>query len=138
MFELGQRLARMLHIGVGHRRVLAHDVHALDLVAMHRVHDLDDGQPALVVERGLPQLLEFRADLGVLDRLVIGVDHRDQPGVGGALHIVLAAQRVQPGAGPADLAGDQRQRDQAARVVGAVDMLRDAHAPEDDRRSARA
>ena len=28
---------------------------------------------------------------------------------------------------------DQRQRDQAARVVGAVGVLRDAHAPEDDR-----
>ena len=78
--------------------------------------------------------LEFRADLRVLDRLVVGVDHRDQAGIGGALHVVLAAQRMQPGAGPADLAGDQRQRDQAARVVGAVDVLRDAHAPEDDRR----
>ena len=40
---------------------------------------------------------------------------------------------MQPGAGPADLAGDQRQRDQAARIVGAVHMLADAHAPEDDR-----
>src|SRR3546814_18356557 len=50
-----------------------------------------------------------------------------------SLHVVLAAQRMQPGAGPADLTGGQRQRDQAAGVVGAVDVLRDAHAPEDDR-----
>ena len=98
MFELGQRLARVVHVGVRHRRVFAHDVHALDLVAMHRVHNLDDGQAALVVERGLPQILKFGANVGVLDRLVIGVDHRDQPGVGGALHVVLAAQRMQPGA----------------------------------------
>ena len=48
----------------------------------------------------------------------------------------LAAQRMQPGAGPADLAGQHRQRDQAARVVGAVDVLRDAHAPQDHRRRA--
>ena len=68
-----------------------------------------------------------------LDRLVVGQEHRDQAGVGGALHVVLAAQRMQPGAGTADLAGDQRQRDQAARIVGAVDVLADAHAPEDDR-----
>ena len=34
--------------------------------------------------------------------------------------------------GRADLAADQRQRNQAARVVGAVHVLRDAHAPEDD------
>jgi len=131
---MGQRLARMLDIGIRHRRVLTHDVHALDLVAMHRVHDLDHGQPALVVERGLPQRLEFRLDLRALDRLVIGIDHRDQPGIGGALDIVLAAQWVEPGARAPDLPGDQRQGDQAARIVGAVDMLRDAHAPEDDRR----
>ena len=100
---------------------------------MHGVHDLDDGQTALVVERGLPQLLEFRADLRVLDRLVVGIEHRDQPGIGGALNVVLAAQRVEPGARSAELPGDQRQRDQAARIVGAMDVLRDAHAPEDDR-----
>jgi len=35
--------------------------------------------------------------------------------------------------GTSDLAGDQRKRDQAARIVGAVHMLADAHAPEDDR-----
>ena len=69
--------------------------------------------------------------------LVVGIDHRDQAGVGGALDVVLPAQRMQAGAGPADLAGDQRQRDQAARVVGAVDVLRDAHAPEDHRRARR-
>ena len=73
------------------------------------------------------------ADLRLLDRLVVRIDHRDQAGVGGALHVVLAAQRMQPGARPADLAGDQRQRDQAARIVGAVHVLADAHAPEDDR-----
>src|SRR5437763_10946282 len=35
-------------------------------------------------------------------------------------HVVLAAQRVQPGPGPADLSADQRQRNETARVVGAV------------------
>ena len=39
---------------------------------------------------------------------------------------------MQPGARPAHLAGDHGKRDQAARIVGAVYMLRDAHAPEDD------
>ena len=40
---------------------------------------------------------------------------------------------MQPGARAADLAGHQRQRDQAARVVGAVHVLADAHAPQDHR-----
>ena len=47
MFEMSQRFGGMLDIGVRHRLVLAHDLHALDLVAMHRVHNLDDGQPVL-------------------------------------------------------------------------------------------
>jgi hypothetical protein len=49
------------------------------------------------------------------------------------LHVVLATQRVQPGAGAPDLTGHQRKRDQAACVVGAVHVLRDAHAPQDHR-----
>jgi hypothetical protein len=77
--------------------------------------------------------LELRACIGRRDALVVRVHHRNQAGVRRALHVVLAAQRMQAGAGPADLAGHQRQRDQAARVVGAVDVLRDAHPPEDHR-----
>ncbi len=138
MLEMRQRLARMIEIGIGHRRILALDVHALDLVVMDRVHDLDHGLALLRVELDAPGLLVLAADLRILHRLVVGEEHRDQAGVGRALHVVLAAQRMQPGAGPADLAGDQRQRDQAARIVGAVGVLRDAHAPEDDGAFARA
>ena len=68
-----------------------------------------------------------------VDRLVVRQEHRDQAGVGRALDIVLPAQRMQARARPADLAGDQRERDQAAGVVGAVDVLGNAHAPEYDR-----
>ena len=39
---------------------------------------------------------------------------------------------MQSGAGAADLAGAQRQGDQTAGIVGAVNMLRNAHAPKDD------
>ena len=44
-------------------------------------------------------LLEPLPGRGPVDRLVVGIEHRDQPGVGCALHVVLAAQRVQPRAG---------------------------------------
>src|SRR5581483_4409527 len=108
--------------------------HALDHVVVDRIHDLDDGQALLRIEFGAPDALDLGADVRRLDRFVVGEEHRDQAGVGGALHVVLAAQGVQAGAGTADLAGDQRQRDQAARIVGAVGVLRHTHAPEDDRR----
>ena len=88
--------------------------------------------PRLSSSDGLPQRLEALANLRVLDRLVIGVDHRDQTRIRGALNIVLTAQRMQPRTRPADLPGDQRKRDQAARIVGAVGVLRYAHAPKDD------
>ena len=81
----------------------------------------------------MPELFKRLAQIGAPDRLVVRQEHRDQAGVGSALHVVLAAQRMQSGAGTADLARRQRQRDQAARIVGAMDVLADAHAPEDDR-----
>ncbi len=133
MIERGQRLARMLRVGVRHRRVLAHDVHAADLAALDRLHHLDHRQTRLAIEPRTPQRLEARGGVGIVDAAVVRIHHRDQPGVRGALHIVLAAQRMQARAGPADLARHQRQRDQAARVVGAVHVLRHAHAPQDHR-----
>ena len=137
MLELRERVARVILVGVGHRGVLAHDVHARDLALVHRVHDLDDREAALRIERLAPEVLVPAADVELLDGLVVREVHRNQARVGRALHVVLAAQRMQAGSGPADLAGDQRERDQAARVVGAVRVLRDTHAPENDRRFRR-
>ena len=63
MIELGQRLARVLQIGIRHRGVLALDIHAGDLAGVDRVHDLDHGQAAHRIELLLPELLELaRAD----------------------------------------------------------------------------
>src|SRR5215470_9993663 len=39
---------------------------------------------------------------------------------------------MKAGAGTTNLAADERERDETARVVGAVGVLRYAHAPEDD------
>ena len=68
---------------------------------------------------------------GVVGLGVVGVEHRDQPHVRGALHVVLPAQRVQAAARTADVAGDRAQRDQAAGVVRAGGVLGDPHPPED-------
>src|SRR5271169_395223 len=61
MFELGERLAYMLDIGVRHRRVLAHDVDPLELAAMRRVRDLEGSSPAA---------LEGTTDPVITDRTV--------------------------------------------------------------------
>src|SRR5690606_9832839 len=133
VLQTGQGLAGMDQVRVGHRRVFTLDVHALDLPGGDGVHDLHDGQPGGGIQTAAPELFVDLAHRLVLHRLVVGEDHGNEAGVGGTLNVVLAAQRVQAGAGTADLAGGERQRDQAARIVGAVDVLADPHAPEDDR-----
>ena len=47
MVELGERVAGVLHIRVGHGRVFAKHIHAANVPGVHRIHDLNDGQPLL-------------------------------------------------------------------------------------------
>ena len=137
VFEPGERRAGVVQVRVRHRGILAQDVHAADRAGMNRVHGFHDRQARPGIQRRVPQLLEGGAVLRVAYRVVIGEHHRDQSRVRGALHVVLAAQGVQAGSRAADLARGERQRDQAARVVGAVHVLGDAHAPEDHGASGR-
>src|SRR5919108_2651019 len=118
-------------MGVRHGRVLAHDVHAPDFVLMDGVHDLDHSESRLGIELRAPELLELGAYRRVIDPLIIGVNHGDKPDIRGPLHVVLAAQWMEPRTASADLAGHKRQGDQTAGVISSMDMLRDPHTPED-------
>ena len=109
MLEPRQRLAGVVRVRVRHGRVLAHDVHGLDPAGMDRVDDLDHGEARPLVELLTPERFQDGAVDGVADRVVVGEDHRDQAGVGSALDVVLAAQRVQAGAGAADMAAHHHQ-----------------------------
>jgi hypothetical protein len=51
----------------------------------------------------------------------------DAAGVTAALHVVLASQRRHAVAGPAELAGDQREVEQGVRIVGPAGVLRHTH-----------
>src|SRR4029079_7430728 len=62
---------------------------------------------------------------------IVRIKHGNEASVRSALHVVLTAQRMQAGAGSADLTADQGKRDQAACIVGAVHMLGYTHTPED-------
>ena len=91
MLELGESRARMVRIRVRHRRVLTHDVHALYLAGVYRIHDLDHCKPALGVEWRAPCILKLFANVSSFDQLVIRVHHGNEPSVGSTLHIVLPA-----------------------------------------------
>ena len=133
MLELGDARAGVLEIGVRHRGILPHDIHAPDLTRVRRVDCLDHGESGLLGKRRVPELFVFLADGGVLYVSVVRIEHGYETRVRRALHVVLAAQRVQSRTGPADLPAHQRESDQAACIVGPVYVLRDAHAPEDHR-----
>src|SRR5262249_30189403 len=83
------------------------------------------------IKRDTPSLLEFFAHGRIIYSLIIGVDHRNQPRVRCALHIVLSAQRMQSRTRSTDVPGHETQRDQATGIVGASGVLGNAHAPED-------
>ena len=135
VLQAGQGMAGMVQVGVAHGRVFAHDVHAAHLMRIavrcqRFVHDLDYGVAGLIVKLGIPEFFEPAVRGRVGHALVVGEHHRNQAGIAGALHIILATQGVQSGTRLANLPGDAHQRDQATRVVGAVHMLADAHAPQ--------
>ena len=132
MFELGQRVAGVVDIRVGHCRVFAQYIHAANVASVDRVHDFDHGQTLFrrKVAR-TPDIGEGRPHSVIHDRLVVRQEHRDQARIRSALHVVLAAQGMQPSAGTTDLTGHQRKTNQAARVICAVDVLGNPHAPED-------
>ena len=64
MIERGKRLARVLDIRIGHRGVLAHDVHRADGAPLGRVQDLDDRETRIGIECHAPQLLETLTHVG--------------------------------------------------------------------------
>ena len=138
MFQTRQRVARMVQVGVAHGRVLAHDVHAANLVRValgrhYLVHDLDHGVAGLVIQLCIPKVFKPGMRGLVRHTLVVGEHHGDQSRVAGALHVVLTTQRVQASAGLADLPRHGTQRNQTARVVGAMHVLANAHAPQNHR-----
>ena len=97
------------------------------------MHDLHHGVAGFVVKFDVPEILKPIVIGLVVHPLVVGKHHGNQTGVAGTLHIVLAAQRVQPRARLANLARHRCQRNQAARIVSTVHMLADAHAPQNHR-----
>ncbi len=134
MVEVGESGPGVADIGVRHRRVLSHDVEALDVAFVSFVGDLDDGETAIGVEFRIPELFELRLRLGIINGLIVGVDDGDETRVGGSLNVVLAAQRMESRARAADLSRHHRECDQATRIVGPMNVLGDPHAPENHHR----
>ena len=96
-------------VGVGLSDVFALDVHAAEFAVERRVEHVGDAQTGLSAQGAAPEILEqvthgVVGDVAVARELV-----GERPHVAGALHIVLAAQRVDAHPLTPDVAGEHGQ-----------------------------
>ncbi|MCY1408054.1 hypothetical protein D9M71_233710 [compost metagenome] len=119
-------------VGVGEHRLLAHDHQRLEVAGQRRRGHAQRSQPRRLRHRHAPGLGELGLHLAAVGRLIAGIDVGQTAHVAGALHVVLPAQRVDAGAGTADLAAHQGQVGDRHHVVGAALELGDAHAVGDE------
>ncbi len=118
----------MLRVRVGLRDVLALDVDALEIAVDRLVDHVRDSQARLVGEAETPERLETLAHRVVGDVAVAGELVRERAHVARALHVVLAAQRIDAGADLADIAGRHRKVRHAHDHGRALAVLGDAEA----------
>ena len=132
--EAAEQAADAVRVGVGLGRVLADDVAVLQLPGLHAVEHLREVPAVAIADRHAVGLRELLAGLMVvLDVLEARQAVRDCAHVAAALHVVLAAQRVEARAVAPHVAAQQGQRDQAQHVVDARVVLGDAERPRDHR-----
>ena len=134
-------MASMVQIGVAHGGVLTHDVHAANFVRIgilgqRLVHDFNHGVAGLLVEGCVPKLFKPIMRIRVANGLIVGVHHGNETRIAGTLHIVLTAQWMQARTRLANLPSHSDQGNEATRIVGAMHVLADAHAPKNHGRFA--
>ena len=118
-------------VGIRLGDVLALQVEALERAVDRLVHHVGDAQARLVAELHAPESLEHLPGRVVRDVPVAGELVRERAHVAGALHVVLAAQRIHPHALAADVAGrhgeigDRHHRGRPLRVLGDAEAVVD-------------
>ena len=127
-FERGERRGHVLRVRVGLRHVLALHVQRLEAAVERRLEHVGDAQARLRLEVDAPGLAEQLARHGVGDVAIAGQLVRERTHVAGALHVVLAAQRVDADAFAAEVAGGHREVGDADHHGAALAVLGDAEA----------
>ncbi len=108
-FHRRQRRHHMLGVGVGLQDVFALHVEAHERAFDRSVEHVGNAQARFRIELDVPHRLELVAHGVARDMPVAGEFMRERAHVAGALHVVLAAQRVHADAGTADIAGRHRE-----------------------------
>ena len=129
--EVLQRLAHVVGVGVGERRVLAHDEHRLERAVHGEVEHLRDAQAHVLRHLHSVGLGELLLRLEVEHARVARERVGQRAHVARALHVVLAAHGVHAGVGHADVAGDHAEVGEVHDVGRADGVLGDAERVED-------
>ena len=127
-FHRRQRRHHMLGVGIGLQDVLALHIDAHEGAFDRGVEHVGNAQARLRIELDVPHRLELVAHGVARDMAIAGQLVRERAHVAGALHVILAAQRVHADAGAADIAGRHREvgdRDHRGRALA---VLGDAEA----------
>ena len=133
--ELLHRAARGVHVRVRHHDVVADRPENLQLPGVGCVHHVDHVESGMRRDRHVPRGLEAFACLR--DGHVAGQEFWLAAHVRRTLHVVLATQRIDAGAGLADVAGDEREIDERHDALGALDVLGHPEAVDAERRLRR-
>ena len=122
-FHRRQRRHHMLGVGIGLQDVLALHVDAHEGAFDRGIEHVGNAQARLGVELDVPHRLELVAHRVARDMAIAGQFVRERAHVAGALHVILAAQRVHADAGAADIAGRHREvgdRDHRGRALAVL------------------
>ncbi len=125
-FHRGHPGRHVLRVGIGLDNVLALNVHALEGAFAGGVQHVGDAQSGLALQRDVPGLFEQMAHAVVGDMPVSGEFVRERSHVAGALHVVLAAQRIHAHAAFAEVAGGHGEIGHAHHHGGSLAVLGDA------------
>ena len=126
--------AGFVQVGLGHHRVLAHDVERPHAAGMGVTENFGGSQAKFATQPtgfDAPGGFPFLGIVFVADQHVAGVVEGHGAHVAGTLDVVLSAQRVEAGAFAPNVAGEKSEMDERQRAGRAVRQLRDAHTPVD-------
>ena len=118
----------MLGVGIGLRRILALDVEGLEAAVERGLEHVGNAQARLRIDRHAPLGVELVARHLVGQMPVAGQLMRERAHVAGALHVVLAAQRIHAHAFAAEVAGGHGEVGDAHHHGAALAVLGDAEA----------
>ena len=128
--ELGECVTDIVRVGVDDAHFLADEIHRLELAGMNGFDHLVVVEPLGGRQLHLPTRLKSLAHFGIIHRLIARQHVWHGPVVAGALHVVVAAQRISAGSRPHVVAGDEQQIRNRGGGVGTLAVLSHSHRPE--------